>query len=116
VAAVLLKVQATLFLSAGVIALPFSVAQPSIRAEALATITLAGGMYLADWWMRRERRWALTGIMVLEALSLVGSALLTLLPIGAIRGPVPMLTNLILPAAIFLFLLRHRRCRPHHAG
>jgi hypothetical protein len=41
----------------------------------------------------------------LETFCVVGTLLLSLLPIGALNGPVPTLTNLMLPAAIAGLLL-----------
>ena len=42
---------------------------------------------------------------MLEVLCVVGTLLLSLLPVGALNGPVPTLTNLVLPAAIAGLLL-----------
>jgi len=42
---------------------------------------------------------------LLEGLVALGSALLWLLPVGAMRGPVPLLINLVLPAAVLAILL-----------
>jgi hypothetical protein len=60
--------------------------------------------------LRRQRRWARRWVIVIEALSLVASLLLTVLPIGAMRGPVPVLVNLVMPAAV-LWLLWSRSGR-----
>jgi hypothetical protein len=49
---------------------------------------------------RRGRRWAL----VLEWLCLGGSLLLLVAPVGANRGPVAMLTNIVLPLTVILLL------------
>jgi hypothetical protein len=76
----------------------------------IASVLLAGGIFLLARGVRRHRRWARKGTLVLEVLSVVGSLLLILLPIGAMRGPAPLLSNLVLPAAVWI-LLRSRSSR-----
>jgi hypothetical protein len=71
-----------------------------MRAEGLLTILLAVAIFVLARSVRRERRWAIRCTTVVELLSVLGSLLLALLPIGATRGPVPLLTNIVLPAAI----------------
>jgi len=68
---------------------------------ALATCLLAIGVL---WRRRRARRW----VMALEITCLVGSLLLILMPIGANRGPVALLTNLALPIAVLILLRKQR--------
>ncbi len=109
VASVLLVIQATLFLIAGLTALPFGIVEPWMRIEGLVTLLLAIATYVLARGVRRQRRWARRWTLVLEVLSLLGSLLLALLPIGAVRGPVPLLTNLVLPAAIVILLVRRLR-------
>lgn len=110
VASVLLVVQGSLLLAAGLSALPFGIVEPFIGGESLATVLLAGAIFLLARGVRRHRRWARKLTLVLEALGVVGSLLLILLPIGAMRGPAPLLSNLVLPAAIWI-LLRSRSSR-----
>jgi len=110
IAAVLLVIQASFFVIAGLSALPFGIVEPAMRAEALATLMLAAGVFLLARGVARYRRWARTWTLVIEVLTVIGNLLLMLLPIGTLRGPVPLLTNLIMPFAIFL-LLRSRSCR-----
>jgi hypothetical protein len=104
IASVLLVVQGSLLLAAGLSALPFGIVEPFIGAESLATVLLAGGIFLLARGVRRHRRWARKGTLVLEVLSVVGSLPLILLPIGAMRGPAPLLSNLVLPAAVWILL------------
>jgi hypothetical protein len=49
-------------------------------------------------------------VLALEILCLIGSALVLLLPIGANRGPVALLVNVALPAAV-IWLLWGKRTR-----
>jgi len=105
IASVLLGVQGSLFLIAGLSALPFGIVEPSMRGEGLATLLLATWTLALARGVRRHRprarRWALR----LEVLSVIGTLLVMLLPIGALRGPVPQLTNLALPAAVWILLV-----------
>ena len=109
IASVLLLIQGTLFLIAGLAALPFAIVEPWMRIEGPVTVLLAIVTYVLARGVRRNRRWARRSTLVLELLSLLGSLLLALLPIGAVRGPVPLLTNLVLPAAIIFLLFWRRR-------
>lgn len=110
IASVLLKIQGTLFLIAGLTALPFGIVEPSMRLEGLMTILLAVALYVLSRGVRRNRRWAMRSTKIVELLSLLGSILLAILPIGAVRGPVPLLTNILLPAAVILLIgLRKRK-------
>jgi hypothetical protein len=112
-ASVLMVIQGTLFLVAGLAALPFAIVEPWMRIEGPLTVLVAIVTYLLARGIRRHRRWARRCTLVLEPLSLLGSLLLALLPVGAVRGPVPLLTNLVLPAAIILLLVwRSRRAQP----
>jgi asparagine N-glycosylation enzyme membrane subunit Stt3 len=110
IASVLLVTQASLSLIAGLSAIPFGIVEPGFRVLSLITILVAIGMFWLARNLRRQRRWARRWVTALEAFSLVASLLLTLLPIGAMRGPVPVLVNLVLPAAV-LWLLWSRSGR-----
>lgn len=105
VAAVLLVIQGSLFLVAGLSALPFGIVEPAMRGEGLATILLAVACFVLARGIRRRGRWARRSALMLEVLGLMANLLLMVLPIGAIRGPVPFLTNLLLPAAIVALLM-----------
>ena len=110
IASVLVVTQATLSLVAGLSAIPFAIVEPGFRVLSAVTILVAIGMFWLARNLRRQRRWARRWIIALEGLSLVASLLLTVLPIGAMRGPVPVLVNLVMPAAV-LWLLWSRSGR-----
>lgn len=110
IASVLLVLQASLSLVAGLSALPFAIVEPGMRVEATLTILVAIWMFVLARGVRRHRRWARRWVIALEALSLLATLLLTILPIGAMRGPVPMLVNLVMPASV-LWLLWTRSSR-----
>ncbi len=105
IASVLLGVQGSLFLVAGLGALPFGIVEPWMRLEGLATLLLAGCTFWLARGVRRHRRWARRWTLILEILCVAGSLVLALLPVDALGGPVPQLTNLVLPAAIFGLLI-----------
>lgn len=110
IASVVLVTQASLSLVAGLSALPFSIVEPGFRVIGLATILIAIAMFWLARNLRRHRRWARRWVIALEALSLVASLLLLLLPIGTMRGPVPILVNLVMPSSV-LWLLWSRSGR-----
>ena len=110
IASVVLVTQASLSLVAGLSALPFSIVEPGFRVIGPATILIAITMFWLARNLRRHRRWARRWVIALEALSLVASLLLMLLPIGTMRGPVPILVNLVMPASV-LWLLWSRSGR-----
>ncbi|HEY4844378.1 MAG TPA: hypothetical protein VII89_01665 [Candidatus Dormibacteraeota bacterium] len=105
IASVLVVTQASLSLVAGLSAIPFGIVEPGFRVLSLVTILIAIGMFWLARNLRRQRRWARRWVIAIEALSLATSLLLMLLPIGAIRGPVPVLVNLAMPAAVLGALL-----------
>lgn len=105
IASVLLGIQASLFLVAGLGALPFGIVEPWMRLLGLATIGLAGFTFWLARGVRRHRRWARRWTVGLEAFSVVGTVLLSLLPLETLRGPVPQLTSLVLPAVIAALVL-----------
>jgi hypothetical protein len=110
IASVLVVLQASFSLVAGLSAIPFAIVEPGFRVLSLVTILIAIGMFWLARNLRRQRRWAQRWVIALELLSLVPTLLLMLLPIGAMRGPVPVLVNLVLPAAV-LWLLWSRASR-----
>jgi hypothetical protein len=105
IASVLVVTQASLSLVAGLSAIPFGIVEPGFRVLSLLTIVIASGMFWLARGLRRQRGWARRWVIALEALSLGASLLLMLLPIGAMRGPVPLLVNLVMPAAVLATLL-----------
>jgi hypothetical protein len=105
IASVLLGIQASLFLVAGLGALPFGIVEPWMRLLGLATLLLAGCTFWLASGVRRHRRWAGRWTVGLEGFCVVVTLLLSLLPVNSLNGPVPALTNLMLPAAIAGLLL-----------
>jgi hypothetical protein len=105
IASVLMVTQASFSLVAGLSAIPFSIVEPGLRVLSLATILVAIAMFWLARNLRRQKRWARRWVIGLEVLSLVASLLLMLLPLGAMRGPVPVLVNLLMPAAVLAALL-----------
>ena len=108
IASVLVLVQASLSLVAGLSAIPFAIVEPGFRVLGLATILIAVAMFWLARNLRRGRRWAWRWLVSLEILSLAMTALLSLLPIGTIRGPVPLLVNLVIPTAVVVLLAATR--------
>jgi hypothetical protein len=113
IVSVLLKIQATLALVAGLIGIAFGMVEPAMRAEGLLTVVLAIAIYVLSRSVRKEARWAIRAIVIIQAIGLVGNLLLAALPIGAIRGPVPLMTNILLPAAVILLIVWRGR---HHSA
>jgi hypothetical protein len=105
IASVIVVTQASFSLVAGLSAIPFGIVEPGFRVLSLITILIAIGMFWLARNLRRQRRWARRWVIALEALSLTASLLLMLLPIGAMRGPVPVLVNLVMPAAVLALLI-----------
>jgi hypothetical protein len=105
IASVLVLTQASLSLVAGLSAIPFGIVEPGFRVLSLVTILIAIGMFWLARNLRRQRRLARRWVIGLEALSLAASLLLMVLPIGAIRGPVPILVNLVIPATVLALLI-----------
>lgn len=112
---VLLLMQASFWVLAGLSALPFvlggEVYMPLLAAATLllAAVTVAGGIGIVQ-----RRRWARRAVLVLEWMCLGGSLLMLAVPIGANRGPVSLLVNVALPGAVIL-LLRGRAMRARFA-
>ena len=108
IASVLVVVQASLSLVAGLSAIPFAIVEPGFRVLAVVTILMAAAMFWLARNLRRGRRWAWRWLVSLEVLSLAMTSLLSLLPIGTIRGPVPLLVNLVIPTAVVVLLAAAR--------
>jgi len=108
---VLLLMQATFWVAAGLSAIPFALAGElfmivlGVASLLLASLTCLLAIGLVRRW-RRSRRW----VIALEAVCLGGSVLLLAVPIGANRGPVSLLVNLALPLVVIV-LLRGKRMR-----
>jgi len=109
IASLLLTLQASLLLVAGLSAIPFAIVEPGMRVEGVLTIAIAAFMFVLARRIRRGQRWARRWVTGLEAFSLVASLPLIVVPIGAMRGPVPAAVNLVLPAAVLWLLWSRRR-------
>jgi hypothetical protein len=108
---VLLVLQATFWVAAGVSALPF-VLGGEVHMLALGFASMAFGG--ATIWMAigivRRRRWARRATLIIEWVTLIASLLMLAVPLGANRGPVTLLVNVALPLAVIV-LLRGRRMK-----
>jgi hypothetical protein len=98
---VLLLLQSTFWVTAGLSAFPFALAGEVFMALlGVASLLLASfSCALAIGAVRRwhwSRRWAIA----LEAVCLASSALLLAVPIGANHGPVSLMVNIALPLAV----------------
>ena len=115
IASVLVVVQASFSLMAGLSAVPFAIVEPGLRVLAVVTILMAATMFWLARNLSRGRRWAWRWLVGLEMVSLAITALLSLLPIGTIRGPVPVLVNLLMPVSV-LVLLAAAKSDARHAA
>src|SRR5437870_1079826 len=104
IAGVLVLLQASFSLVAGLSAIPFGIVEPGFRVLSVVTILVAAMMFWLARNLRRGRRWAWRWLVLAEVLSLTVTVLLALLPIGTIRGPVPVLVNLVIPWAVLVLL------------
>jgi hypothetical protein len=102
---VLMLMQSTFWVAAGISAFPFVLAGETFMALlGVASLVLASfacvlAIGLVRRW-RRARRWSIA----LESACLVGSILLLVAPIGANRGPVSLMVNIALPATVIVLL------------
>ena len=108
---VLLLMQSTFWIIAGISAFPFVLAgEIFMSVLGAASLLLAALVCLLAIGLvrrrQRSRRWAIT----LEAVCLGASALLRVVPIGANHGPVSLMVNIVLPAAV-IGLLRGKKMR-----
>ncbi|HEY6875133.1 MAG TPA: hypothetical protein VI384_02120 [Candidatus Dormibacteraeota bacterium] len=104
---VLLLMQATFWLLAGVSGLPFVLGgEVFMLLLAAISFALAAVTTVAAIFVVRRRRWARRTILILESLCVLGSLLLFVLPLGANRGPVSVLVNLVLPLAVIALLAK----------
>jgi hypothetical protein len=113
---VLLIMQATFWVAAGISAFPFVLAGEAFMAGlGAASLLLACFACLLAIGLirrgRRARRWAIA----LETVCLVGSLLLLAVPLGANRGPVSLLVNVVLPLVVIV-LLRGKKMRAAFAS
>jgi hypothetical protein len=108
---VLLLLQSTFWLTAGMSAFPFVLAgEIWMAALGFASFVLAGvGYLLAIGLVRRSRR-SRRITLALEVVCLVGSVLLFSVPIGTNRGIVSLMVNIALPVGVIV-LLRGKKMR-----
>src|SRR5438067_12836566 len=104
IAPVLGVTQASLSVVAGPSEKPFGIVEPGFRVLSVVTILVAIAMFWLARNLRRQGRWARRWVTALEAISLAASLLLMVLPIGSVRGPGPVLANLMMPAAVLWLL------------
>jgi hypothetical protein len=108
---VLLLVQSIFWMAAGLSALPFALGgEFHMMGLGLASLVFALFVCLVAIGVLWRRRWARRAALVIEALCLAGSALEFLLPIGANRGPVALISGVALPIAV-AWLLWGKRTR-----
>ena len=108
---VLVLMQATFWILAGISALPFLLGgEVYMLLLAAFSFALAGFAVWSGIAVVRRRRWARRAVLALESICLIGSTLMLELPIGANRGPVSLLVGVVLPVAVIL-LLRGRAMR-----
>ena len=112
---VLLLMQATFWVGAGLSAFPFALGgELFMIALGLLSLLLAALACLLAIALVRRRRRARRLAIALEVVCLLGSVLLLGLPIGANHGPVALAVNVVLPAAV-LWLLWGKKMRASFA-
>jgi hypothetical protein len=108
---VLMLLQATFWAMAGLSALPLVLGGEIVMVGLAAlSISFAGGVVILATGVVQRRRLARRWSLVLEWVCLAGAVLQLALPLGTNRGPVALLVNVALPAAVVL-LLRGKRMR-----
>ncbi|HEY1161786.1 MAG TPA: hypothetical protein VGF78_01820 [Candidatus Dormibacteraeota bacterium] len=108
---VLLLMQSTFWLTAGISAFPFVLAgEVWMLALGFASFVLAAAGYLLAIGLVRRSRRSRRIVLALEVICLLGSALLLAVPIGANRGIVSLMVNIALPVAVIV-LLRGKKVR-----
>jgi hypothetical protein len=94
---------------AGLSALPFVLGgEFYMFGLGIGSLLFALIMFLAAIGVLWRRRWARRFVIVVEIICLIGSLLLLVLPIGANHGPVSLMTNVLLPIAVFVLLRKPR--------
>jgi hypothetical protein len=108
---VLLLLQSTFWMIAGVSAFPFALAgEFAMVGLGLASLLLALLACFIGIGLLWRRRWARRWAIGIETTCVVGSLLLLVVPIGANNGPVALMVNLALPIAV-IWLLRGKKMR-----
>ena len=102
---VLLLLQSIFWMVAGLSALPFALGgELHMAGLGIASLVLALFICLLGIGVLWRRRWARRAAIVLEVVTVIGSGLALLVPIGANRGPVALLVDLALPVAVVWLL------------
>jgi sulfite exporter TauE/SafE len=106
---VLLMLQSTFWAIAGLSALPFVLGgEVFMFGLGTGSLLFALTMFMVAIGVLWRRRWARRFVIVVEVICLIGSLLLLALPIGANHGPVSLMTNVVLPIAVFVLLRKPR--------
>jgi hypothetical protein len=106
---VLLLMQSTFWMIAGLSAFPFALAgETAMAGLGLATLLLALLTCLLGIGVLWRRRWARGWAIGLEGACLIGGLLLLVAPIGANNGPVALMVNVALPVTV-IWLLRGKK-------
>jgi hypothetical protein len=103
-AVVLLIVQASTWVLAGVGAFAITFAEPPMALPAMLTAALVACALLLAAGLVARRRWARVWTLALEWTCLAGSLLLLILPIGAPHGLVSLMVDVGLPVAMLCLL------------
>ena len=108
---VLVLLQSIFWMVAGISSIPFALGG-ELHMAALGLVSLLFALFvcLVGIGVLWRRRWARRTALGLELACLLGSALELGLPIGANHGPVALLTNVVVPAAV-IWLLWGRNTR-----
>ena len=103
---VLLLMQATFWFIAGVSALPFVLGgELFMLVLAALSLGLAAFTIVAAIHLVQRRRWARRAVLILEWICVAGSLALFVIPLGANKGPVSVMANLVLPVAVIVLLI-----------
>jgi hypothetical protein len=113
---VLILLQSIFWVVAGLSALPFGLGgELHMAALGLATLMFAFGTCLVGIGVLWRRQWARRVALTLEIFCILGGALRLVLPIGANRGPVSILVDVVLPVAV-VWLLWGKTARSSFSG
>jgi hypothetical protein len=108
---VLLLLQSTFWVAAGLSAFPFVLAgEVFMAALGVSSLALASLALVLAIGIVRRRHWSRRWTIALEAVTLASSALLLAIPLGANHGPVSLMVNIALPLTVIV-LLRGRTMR-----
>lgn len=106
---VLMLMQSTFWVVAGLSSLPFVLAgEPFMVLLAALSLLLATLACILAIGLVRRSHWSRRWSIALETVCLVGSVLLLAVPIGANRGPVSLLVNIALPVSVVVLLFGKR--------